>query len=247
MAPAAKKRKLDTNVEKFPCFSCDTLRLSKLFPDYNPSPDCDHLINTCKTCLKKWVAANVESSNFVTSGENGEIWGIKCPHPQCDAVMRNVNVEEAATKKVYAQFEELERKHIGNTTPGWRWCLAPGCRAGQVHETKAEVVVEEPKPKKRSTTKKGVEKIRAPTPAEPDICVCHECGAKACVPCDRPFHEGETCEQYKARTKGHMDEEDAALKRIQQTTKSCPNCAKRIEKNGGCKYIVALNNDRGDG
>ena len=150
--------------------------------------------------------------------------------------MRNVNVEEAATKKVYLLFNELERKHIGNTTPGWRWCLAPGCEAGQVHETKIEATTEEPKAKKRCGSKKPVGQVKVP--AEPDICICHECGAKACVTCDRPFHEGESCEQYQLRTKDRMDEEVKALKKIQQSTKSCPSCGKRIEKNGGCPSMI---------
>lgn len=27
------------------------------------------------------------------------LFGVKCPHPECDGVMRNVNVQAAATKK----------------------------------------------------------------------------------------------------------------------------------------------------
>ena len=99
MAPATKKQKTDS--EKFPCFSCDTDRTSKQFPEYNPGPDCDHLINTCKTCLKKWVESNVEIANFALGREEGSVFGVKCPHPQCEGIMRNVNVEIAATKKVY--------------------------------------------------------------------------------------------------------------------------------------------------
>ena len=102
MAPATKKRKTDNNVEKFLCFSCDTYRLSTQFDDFNPTPDCDHLINHCKRCLKKWVESNVESATFAVGGEDGKIFGIKCP--QCDGIMRSVNVEIATTKKVYERY-----------------------------------------------------------------------------------------------------------------------------------------------
>ena len=102
MAPAPKKRKTNTIVQKFRCFSCVADRGSSQFPDYNPSPDCEHLINTCKTCLKKWVQAKVESASFATGGEDGKIFGVKCP--QCDAIMRSVNIEIAATKQVHKRY-----------------------------------------------------------------------------------------------------------------------------------------------
>jgi hypothetical protein len=60
--------------------------------------------------LKKWVEAQVEVGNFVKKiGEEQDVegqdakrdllFGVKCPHPECDGVMRNVNVQAAATKK----------------------------------------------------------------------------------------------------------------------------------------------------
>lgn len=85
-----------------------------MFPDYNPSPDCEHLINTCKTCLRKWVEASIEDANFRTEALDGvgdggdregeakvkkEVWGIGCP--ECEGVMRAVNVQMAVPKKVY--------------------------------------------------------------------------------------------------------------------------------------------------
>lgn len=100
MAPAAKRRKTIKEM-KYLCLSCDTERIGASFPDVNPSSECEHLINTCKTCLKKWVAAQIESANYTTGGEDGKAFGVKCP--QCDAVMKNVNVEDAAVKKVYQQ------------------------------------------------------------------------------------------------------------------------------------------------
>jgi len=31
------------------------------------------------------------------------------------------------------RYVKLERVNTANRTPGWRWCLAPECGAGQVH------------------------------------------------------------------------------------------------------------------
>lgn len=146
MAPATKKRKTNDAIERFLCFSCVTERFSTQFPDYLPSRDCDHLINTCKTCLKKWVEAKVEGATFVKDGKDSKVFGVKCP--QCDdGIMKNGDIEVAATKKVYAKyvtelsttthcqpylqfyrFDRLERKHIAEINPGWRWCLNPACR-----------------------------------------------------------------------------------------------------------------------
>ena len=128
------------------------------------------------------------------------------------------------------RFEEAERKHIADNTPGWRWCMNPKCRAGQVHELK----VASPKLGKKKGRAKKVE-----SEATPDliICTCYECGAKACVSCDRPWHEGETCAEYQVRVKDRLDEEDQALEAIRKMTKPCPGCRKQIQKNGGCPMM----------
>ncbi|KAK5170313.1 uncharacterized protein LTR77_004900 [Saxophila tyrrhenica] len=270
MAPAAKKRKTARDAPKFLCLSCQTERTSSQFPDYNPSAECEHLIHTCKNCLKKWVEVQVECSAFVkkTAAEDGAgvdaaegdervrkgeveegkpnslLFGIKCPHPDCKGVMRNVNVEMGATKKVYQKFAEIERKFIGDSTPGWRWCLDPSCEAGQVHKSTLSKQEQERQAAAKSPTKrtkKGKSKEAPvivyednPAPIQADICTCHACGSQACVSCDRPWHEGETCDGYQIRIKDRMEEEDKALREIQSATKPCPGCAKRIQKNGGC-------------
>ena len=272
MARAAKKRKTNAGAavaarvkpERFPCFTCATDRTSKQFPDFNPTPECEHLINTCKVCLRGWVESCVGCGNFVTGrkdvedgdggkdGEGGdeirkEGRGVRCPHPGCEGVMRNFNVQDAVSKKVHAKFELLEMKHIGDTTPGWRWCLEPTCPGGQVHESPAPPTAPEQdmKPTQPKRTRHGFFKNPssppppAPAPpAEPDIFTCPLCSAQACVPCNRPWHEGETCTEYRARTKDRFEEEDQALRTIGKVTKKCPGCGKRIERNGGCPRMI---------
>ena len=89
MPRAAKRRK--TEIERFECFSCAVERTTTQFPDYNPTETCDHLINTCKQCLRAWIDVQMEST--VVKG------GIKCP--QCDEVMKGKDVKMATTKKVF--------------------------------------------------------------------------------------------------------------------------------------------------
>jgi len=78
------------------------------------------------------------------------------------------------------RFDELERNHIAENTPGWRWCLFPGCRSGQVHGKKTSNAVPSI-PNKRSGRKKVTDTTTTEV-TDPEICKCKECGARACVP-----------------------------------------------------------------
>jgi hypothetical protein len=80
--PPTKKRK--TEVERYICQICQSEKTSNQFPDFNPSRECEHMIHTCKWCLKKWVEVQVESSEFVKKtgvaevadgAENDADWG----------------------------------------------------------------------------------------------------------------------------------------------------------------------------
>ncbi|KAI6889472.1 hypothetical protein KC363_g7460 [Hortaea werneckii] len=259
MAPASKRRKTNQDQQRFLCYGCDVERVPSQFPDCNPSADCRHLINTCTTCLKRWVEAQVEAGSFKTDKEDSKVFGLACPHPGCQGTMTADDVEEAATRKVFGRFDEIARRHIAEHTPGWRWCLAPHCKAGQIHDSSDAVAVtttvvddaapppSEPisKSKKSSKSKKkavdGTTKAVKEVETKPDlidIFECHACGARACVPCDRPYHDGESCVQYQHRIRDRLDEEDQTLQTIQKSTRKCPACGVNIQKNGGCPYMI---------
>lgn len=127
----AKKQK--SAAPKYICTCCGDEKTSRSFPNYTPTPDCDHLINTCRTCLKQWVEVQVDSANFLrVSGDNEtSTFGIKCV--ECKEVMRPVNVEIAASKAVYEKFDKVAKRKLAEDIPGWRWCLAPLCDNGQKH------------------------------------------------------------------------------------------------------------------
>ncbi|EMC94020.1 hypothetical protein BAUCODRAFT_36491 [Baudoinia panamericana UAMH 10762] len=287
--PASKRRKTGPQ-PKYLCFACDVERVGSQFPDVNPSGECEHLINTCKKCLRQWVQVAVEGGGFVMgvrvgkvgngkekgeeegeegweetgedvkvevsgSGEDGKVkrvggeersglvFGIKCPHPGCEAVMRGEDVEVAGTQKVFARFEEMERKFIAENTPGWRWCLGTHCKAGQVHvppasgESSPELVVNEHKTLIFASLVDALGHGPPPNGQNTDICTCHVCGTRACVSCDRPWHEGETCVAYQERVKGRFEEEDQSFRVIQKVSRPCPGCGRRVQKNGGCRFM----------
>lgn len=59
-----------------------------------------------------------------------------------------------------------------------------------------------------------------------DVRVYSTCGARACVPCDRPYHDGENCEAYQARV--DMGDGEEVHEKIEQISVPCPHCGTRI-------------------
>lgn len=212
------KPKAKVKPPRFECSTCDRSLAASSFPKRLPTQECKHEGSTCKVCLKAWITAQLESTTYD-----------KLSCPECPEIMQNASIKTNATKETYQKFDELERRGIQKKIPGWRWCLAPKCGAGQVHMPLTEIA---PNAAKGRKAKKGKET------AGEDVCVCDSCGAKACVSCDRPYHDGETCKQYQARAKRqNVDEEKATAKQIESTCKKCPNCTKNIEKDGGCDQV----------
>jgi hypothetical protein len=70
--------------------------------------------------------------------------------------------------------------------------------------------------------------------------VCSLCSTSFCAACDLPPHSPATCEMVASwEAKGGYLEtgqaEDAEARKLKHlTTKPCPRCGVRIEKNGGC-------------
>jgi hypothetical protein len=188
------------------CLSCLVDMPSRSFHDYNPSPDCEHLINTCKECLSGWVDTQIDQNLAVMDKKDNTVFGIKCP--ECSASMQSLNVRAVASRKMYELFVKQQRNHLAETTPGWFWCQNRECSEGAT--LKDETVT---------------------------VSTCAKCGTDSCVPCQRPAHPGESCDKYKARLQGRVDEEDKSLVTIRRASKPCPGCGIRIEKNGGCDHM----------
>ncbi|KAJ4343449.1 hypothetical protein N0V87_000215 [Didymella glomerata] len=102
------------------CLSCLVDMPSRSFHDYNPSPDCEHLINTCKECLSGWVDTQIDQNLAVMDKKDNTVFGIKCP--ECSASMQSLNVRAVASREMYELFVKQQRNHLAETTPGWFWC-----------------------------------------------------------------------------------------------------------------------------
>lgn len=95
----------------------------------------------------------------------------------------------------------------------FQWCLAGrGCTSGQEH----------------------VSDGRNP------VLRCRDCKRRTCVDCQVPFHEGETCKQYRRRKGRQGSDEQKSKRLIEGTTKACPRsgCRARIEKSEGCDHMT---------
>lgn len=153
-SPPTKRKQ--TIKPRYLCDTCGAVKTGRSFPDYNPSAECEHLIHTCRVCLRRWIDVCISNHNYrIVDNEAGaSTFAIRCPErfqgEPCPAMMRPVNVKAATTKASYEKFARLARRHIEENIPGWRWCLAPACDGGQVHtKDNADVqpLVESPKEK----------------------------------------------------------------------------------------------------
>ena len=100
-----------------------------------------------------------------------------------------------------------------------------------------------------------------------DIFTCQECGHKACMACNVPWHLDETCGDYRARIQEEQEERDTkdsrglfryfgganekrhvrkrqeeeeaeAAKTLSRVSKLCPGCARKVQKNGYARLLT---------
>ena len=225
--------KLKPQRERYDCTTCDRNLASSQFPKYAITDNCKHRINTCKACLKEWISMSLQHNMFDQ---------LACP--ECPEKMQNDEVKTHAVKEDYERYDELERKAIADRIPGWRWCMGLRCRSGQVHPPPVNRDVE--LESTIATLLKG-QKIKGPgkgtiakdSNSNDDLnFTCNSCGAQACVACDRPSHDNETCVEHQARI-AKEDEMSVAL--IAEVAKKCPSCSVNIQRNGGCDHIICRN------
>lgn len=114
------------------CLTCEDNKLSQHFPDQNPSPDCTHLINTCKACLQTWVNIQIEQGFIVTNETDNTVFGLRCL--ECPATIQPATIQATATPETYQLFDTQQQARIAQATPDCFWCQNPRCDAGEVLE-----------------------------------------------------------------------------------------------------------------
>ncbi|KAH8657412.1 hypothetical protein BGZ60DRAFT_415842 [Tricladium varicosporioides] len=101
-----------------------------------------------------------------------------------------------------------------NSIPNFRWCLRPGCEAGQIHDINEDSPI--------------------------FICCDTTCGYKFCVNHSIPWHEDETCAEYDYRTVGKFKDDAASEESIKKLCKRCAKCESPIEKHKGCDHMTCF-------
>ena len=71
-----------------------------------------------------------------------------------------------------------------------------------------------------------------------DYIECKKCFLVSCPKCNQKWHEGLTCEEYKASL--NSSEDDRLLERlmIQEGIIRCPSCGAAVERISGCEFMV---------
>lgn len=141
------------------CLICVESRPVSRFPSRPPTLQCSHPPHVCRPCLRKWIHSEFKS----------RVWDqLNCP--ECSSKMQHDDVKEFAPFEVFRKYDALSTKVALEAIPGFRWCIAKGCKSGQVHEGELT-----PKFK------------------------CVACKVSHCAIHGVKWHKGETCAEYDYR------------------------------------------------
>ncbi|OCK79848.1 hypothetical protein K432DRAFT_354127 [Lepidopterella palustris CBS 459.81] len=108
------------------CVVCGNEKTESKFPPRITST-CTHKPNTCKSCLRKWLASELESKGWDR---------ISCP--ECRQTMQHADMQKHARKETFQRYDNLSTRATLSALPDFRWCLRPGCDSGQIHEITVE-------------------------------------------------------------------------------------------------------------
>jgi hypothetical protein len=219
-----KEELIDDELRLFETGLLDPLQIEGLAP-INLKADFHRPTKPCITCLedkyhKRFMPKITKSCDHPTNickkctrrwiDERLDNKGTTIPCPECNSELDYDDVKRCATHEQFEKYDRLALVIILSQDPNFHWCISPTCESGQVH-----------------------------TSANP-IFACTACGHKQCIAHKSPWHENETCAEYNNRVAGTVFtiNEKASQKKIEETTKACPQCKARIEKNDGCDHMT---------
>ena len=133
---------------------------------------------------------------------------IRCP--ECTELLDHTDVQRFASAETFERYDAMALRAALNDIPDFRSCLNPnGCNAGHEHVGGLDA----------------------------NIFECRACHYQYCVVCERPWHSGETCEEFRARTTAVAGNERASEAFVAENAKQCPRCHSKIMKEG-CDHMT---------
>ncbi|KAI9775392.1 MAG: hypothetical protein M1839_001247 [Geoglossum umbratile] len=145
--------KLNRDIE---CVVCAETLKGRDFPDSCITGTCEHEAMTCRDCIAQHIRMQLDTRT----------WGqLSCP--ECPAPMVYADVKRFATAEIFRRYDGLAMRDGIAADAQFRWCPAPNCESGQIHNEGAD----------------------AP------IITCIACGARSCFTHQRLWHDGLTCEE----------------------------------------------------
>ncbi|MCJ1307353.1 hypothetical protein MMC25_000999 [Agyrium rufum] len=88
---------------------------------------------------------------------------INCP--ECQEKLSHSDVQQFASKVTFERYDNLALRYGMKDEPNFRWCPAPGCDSGQLHDEGDES----------------------------PLIICINCRSKSCFTHQGPWHDGKTC------------------------------------------------------
>jgi hypothetical protein len=251
------------------CTVCAGRRSEDRFPSRAPTAECTHPIDICRRCIRAWI-----ESEFTTN-----MWDtVHCPI--CPALLEHEDMREFAPSHIFQRqatslptlalcskaippfhstnhlpnrYNTLYTNAILESTVNFRWCIARGCKSGQVHDA-TEARFRCAACHTSHCVKHGVSWHSGETCAEYETrCVYIYFCFRPSSPPSLPYHPAPPCLALPClalldtnqlttptRTRGKADNPtDVATRQlIESTTRPCPGCKRYIEKNGGCDHIT---------
>ncbi|KAH0559686.1 hypothetical protein GP486_003797 [Trichoglossum hirsutum] len=151
------------------CVVCTETLKGTDFPQTRITGTCTHEPATCLGCIAEHIRVQLDSRT----------WGqLSCP--ECPEPMVYVDVRRYATEETFQRYDTLAMRDGIATDPNFRWCPAPGCESGQIHNEGAV----------------------AP------VLTCIACSARSCFTHQRLWHDGVTCDEFDRGVVAVPDDDD---------------------------------------
>jgi E3 ubiquitin-protein ligase RNF14 len=152
---------------------------------------------------------------------NGKgITTIRCKALRCDSPLDTDDIQRVTSKANFDRYNHLQSIRFLETLPQFIYCSHAGCGTGMLHEGGDDV----------------------------NIVTCPNCKWRTCFTHKEQMHLGLSCKDYDAwkdtarQTGNRNDEDELSRTMIEQTTKPCPSCKTRVEKNkdyaGDCDKLT---------